>query len=127
MRLAYIVIFGVLGVLARYYGGIYVAKLLPSSFPYGTFLINISGAFLIGAIYVFGVERALISSNLRVGIIVGFLGGYTTFSAYCLDGVRLIEDAHFATAGLYFILSPLLGAIATVAGILLARSVCYYF
>ena len=93
MRLFYIIIFGTLGVLARYYLGLTVTRAVSTPFPLGTFLINMSGAFLIGVIYVIGVERAGISEDLRIGIMVGFLGGFTTFSAYALEAARLLEQS----------------------------------
>lgn len=123
MRILLIIAFGALGVLARYFGGIFVSRLLPPPFPFGTFLINLTGAFLIGVIQVMGVERAVLSPDLRVGIMVGFLGGYTTFSSYCLESIRLIEEAQFARASVYFLASPALGLLAVAAGIYLTRAI----
>jgi len=99
------------------------SKYLPSPFPYGTFFINLLGAFAIGIIYVLGVERSAISADLRTGIMVGFLGGFTTFSSYCLEGVRLAEETALMNAALYMVASPFLGFIATLSGMLLTRKV----
>lgn len=121
MRALYIMIFGVLGVLSRYYAGTFVAKVLSPTFPYGTFMINITGAFLIGMVQVLGIERNSIPPDLRVGIMVGFLGGYTTFSSYSLESFRLIEQAEFLKAAAYFILSPALGLLAVTGGVFFAR------
>lgn len=122
MRLLLVMIFGVLGVLSRYFGGLLVSRWLPPPFPYGTFLINLTGAFLIGVIQVLGVERADLSPDLRVGIMVGFLGGYTTFSSYCLESIRLIEEGQLARAAVYFVASPALGLLAVTGGIFLTRA-----
>lgn len=89
--------------------------------PFDTFLINIFGAFAIGIIYVLGVEKSHISQDLRIGIMVGFLGGFTTFSSYCLDGVKLLENLKYFQAIIYLCLSPILGVLATFLGIMLTR------
>jgi CrcB protein len=120
-RIVLISLFGVAGVLARYLLGQAVGRALPSPFPYGTFVINVSGAFVIGAVYVLGLERSVISPDLRVGIMVGFVGGYTTFSSYCLEIARLLEDAEYWYAALYLGLSNVLGLAATFGGLGLAR------
>lgn len=120
-RLLFIIIFGVLGVLSRYGAGLLVPKLLPPPFPYGTFLINITGAFLIGVIHVLGSERTVLPADLRVGIMVGFLGGYTTFSSYCLEAVRLVDDAEYLRAALYFIGNPVVGFASAAGGMVLTR------
>ena len=121
MELFYLIIFGILGVLSRYYQWLFLSSHFGSVFPVGTFCINLLGAFLIGIISVIATERALISKELRIGIMVGFLGGYTTFSAYCLEAVHLVEGKYYLCALLYFILSPMLGFLLTFGGILLAR------
>lgn len=121
MRLLYIICFGILGVLARYFVGLSVAKNIPTAFPLGTFLINISGSFFIGLVYVLGVEKGLISQDLRLGIMVGFLGGFTTFSSYSLEATRLIEQGELSISLAYLLLSPALGLAAAFGGIALAR------
>lgn len=121
MRALYIALFGLLGVFSRYYVGLGVSKVLSPPFPYGTLLINITGAFVIGIIHVLGVERTSISADLRVGIMVGFLGGYTTFSSYCLETARLAEEAEYVYAAFYFIISPILGFLAALGGMFLTR------
>lgn len=123
MGLIYIGIFGLLGVFGRYFIGIFFNRFFHSSLPYDTFLINIVGAFLIGIIYVFGIEKTQISQELRIGIMVGFLGGFTTFSSYCLDAVKLFESYKYLQAFLYISLSPIIGTLATVLGIFLARKI----
>jgi len=112
---------GVAGVLARYYAGIAISGLWQGNYPLGTFLINILGSFLIGIVYGIGVERPLIPTELRIGIMVGFLGGFTTFSSYSLETVRLIESGNAPTAITYFALSNGVGLIATLCGILIVR------
>ena len=121
MKFAYIGIFGLLGVFARYFAGIAAEKVFAPPFPYGTFLVNMVGAFVIGLVYVLGFERSALSDELSLGIMVGFLGGFTTFSSYSLQVVRLIETAEYRTAAFYFVGSPILGCAAAAGGIVLAR------
>ncbi len=121
MKIALIGIFGVLGVMARFYLGNVITKSISSDYPFGTFVINMLGAFLIGVIYVIGTERLFLPDDIRLGLMIGFLGGFTTFSAYCIEVARLIEDARYFYAILYFGLSPILGVIAVFSGLALTR------
>lgn len=114
-------LFGVLGVLARYYLGLLVHRQDLNSFPTATFAINVLGSFLIGVVYVLGQEHALIPTDLRLGIMVGFLGGFTTFSAYCLESTQLLENGQWVRMAGYFVLSPVLGMLATMGGLFLTR------
>lgn len=121
MNLVYILLFGMAGVLARYSVSAFVTHHFESQFPFATLGINILGSFLIGVVYVLAVERSAISPELRLGLMVGFLGGFTTFSSYCLETIRLLEDAQYFYATLYLTLSPALGLGATFAGIFMIR------
>jgi CrcB protein len=123
MRLLYIGIMGVLGVMARYGVGLLAARIFPPPFPYGTFLINLVGSFLIGLVYALGMEAAVLTPDLRVGLMVGFLGGFTTFSSYCLETYRLAEEGELLFAAAYVGLSTLLGLCAVAAGLALGRLV----
>lgn len=122
MRILLIAAFGVFGVLSRYLFGLWVSRLLVPPFPYGTFFINIVGAFVIGIIHVLGIERSAISVDLRLGMMVGFLGGFTTFSSYCLEATRLLEEAEYTLFAFYFVGSPVLGYLAALSGIFLTRT-----
>lgn len=121
MSICYIALLGAAGVLSRYFLGILANKLFSSNFPIGTLAINVIGAFLIGVVYVAGTEKNLISENVRLGMMVGFLGGFTTFSTYTLEGVRLLQEAHYFLAISYLLLSPVLGVVATTLGFSLAK------
>ncbi|MBE9039860.1 fluoride efflux transporter CrcB [Oscillatoriales cyanobacterium LEGE 11467] len=112
------------GALSRYYLGISIARRLGSSFPYGTFLINLSGSFAMGLFVTLVLERAIvISPEVRLFVAVGFLGSYTTFSTYELDTIALLRSHNFWLAGLYWLGSALLGAIGVSLGIVVARSI----
>ena len=114
-------VFGLCGVFARYFMGLWIGKLIPSSFPFNTFIINILGSFLIGFIFVFGMEKTHLSPALRLGMMVGFIGGFTTFSSYSLEAALLFERGKFTVGLCYFILSPMVGLFFTFCGIALAR------
>ena len=122
MKVVWISLFGLLGILARYGVGLTFERYLPDVFPLGTFLINVIGSFFIGAVFVLGAERFMFSEEIRFGLMVGFLGGFTTFSAYCLETWKMIENTQYLLAGFYFGLSPILGLAATYAGIFVART-----
>ena len=123
MTLLYVGIFGLLGVFSRYFIGIIFKKIFNTSFPYDTFIINILGAFLIGIVYVLGSEKNQISPELRAGIMIGFLGGFTTFSSYCLDAIKMFENLKYIQGFLYISLSPIIGTFAAILGILIARKI----
>ncbi len=121
IQLIYTSIFGVFGVLTRYYIGILSTKYLSLDFPIATFTINLLGSFLIGAVYSLGIERNLMSPELTLALMTGFLGGFTTFSAFSLETVRLFEQ-HFLTMALLYISGSFLGGIlSAAAGLHLAR------
>ena len=110
---------GGLGALTRYL----VDKSVPVTlFPVSTFLINIVGSFLIGAIYVLGTEKGILPKEMAAVIATGFLGGFTTFSAYALQTVVLAENGQAAIAATYFVASPICSAIFAFGGIWLART-----
>jgi len=128
MRFLWLALFGVTGIFARY--GIDVLAERSSwnagasleGFPFNTFLINIAGSALAGVLSVLAAERGTwVSADLRTGLMVGFLGGFTTFSAYALQSAKLFEDGRNSTAILYLCLSPAVGLFAAVAGLKLTR------
>lgn len=121
MRYFLIALFGLLGIFSRYFAGALIGKYLVHPFPVATFAINIAGAFFAGVFYVFAFERSAVSADLAIAILVGFFGGFTTFSAYCLEAFRLFEAKDYAIAATYFVASPLLGLLAAFGATLLTR------
>ncbi len=118
----YIALFGALGCLTRYWlaGGVYA--MFGRAFPYGTFAVNVVGAFLIGLIMEFGMRSALLSPTLRIGLTIGFLGGLTTFSTFSYETFKLLEDGQFLLALANVMASVTLCLICTWLGIMAARS-----
>ena len=113
----FISLFGLLGVIARYVTGIAFTRFITATnFPVSTLVINLVGSFLIGAIYVAAVEKGLLSNELRLGIMLGLMGGFTTFSAFSLETLILFESGRHLLAITYFIASPVLGVALAFAG-----------
>jgi fluoride exporter len=113
---------GALGTLCRYGIGVFVADRYPGAFPLGTFLINVTGSFLLGLLFVLLTERAGLSPAWRTSVTVGFLGAYTTFSTFTLETFRLVEDGALGTAALNVIGSLAVGLIAVWLGVSLGRA-----
>ena len=115
---------GGFGSLLRWWIGYVVGERYHGVFPLGTFLINVSGAFVIGYLSVlFGVDwQDRYGTALKAGILTGVLGGYTTFSSMQLDAEKLSEKANGgALATLYLVASTMAGILAAGLGAGLAR------
>jgi len=112
---------GALGALSRYGLGIYLSNRWNHGFPLHTFLINIIGAFLLGFLHILFVERLNVSPLWRLGIGVGFLGAFTTFSTFGFEVISLLEGGSLLTAGLYTLLSIIVGFSGVALGVGLAR------
>ena len=111
---------GALGVNARHWMGIWVRGWAGTTFPWGTFLINVSGSFAIGFLAM-TLERWVRTPELRLMVITGFLGGYTTFSAYSLETLLLWERGEPVRALVYLAGSALAGFTAVTVGVILGR------
>ncbi len=114
---------GFLGANARYGMTRLSADRLGTTWPWGTFLINLIGAFLIGIILTLLTERIVADPVWRQVIVIGFLGGYTTFSSYTFEAIVLAQHGEWGAATLYVLGSNILGLVACAAGIGLARNV----
>jgi fluoride exporter len=111
---------GFLGAIARYALGIYIAGRYGVRFPYGTFVINISGSFLIGLIMVL-LARTTASVYWRYLIPIGFIGAYTTFSTFEYETLRALQDGQFMAGFLNVVLSLVVGFVAVWAGTVIGR------
>jgi CrcB protein len=110
-----------LGGMLRYYLGGTVLSRISGAFPLATFVINVTGSFIIGFFLTLVAERISLSQHLRLAIAVGFVGAYTTFSTFEYETARLIEEKHFMLALLNVSLSVVVGFIAVWGGIIAAR------
>lgn len=114
---------GFLGSIARYAVGSYVGSRFGSRFPYGTFLINISGSFIIGMLIAVLEARTALSPNWRYLLPIGFVGAYTTFSTFEYETFRIMQDGDVLVAALNIVLSVAVGFAAVWSGITAGRAV----
>ncbi|QJD96054.1 fluoride efflux transporter CrcB [Mucilaginibacter robiniae] len=113
---------GGLGSVARYLANRWIVSQGVTVFPYGTFLVNIIGCFLIGFL-VFITEKANITAvEWRLFLVTGFCGGFTTFSSFAFENIQLLTNHQLFSFILYTVGSIALGFLATYLGILLARA-----
>jgi CrcB protein len=112
---------GALGAPARYAVESLVRRVRPGPFPFGTFLVNVSGSLALG-IVVGLAERGTLDADARTVVGIGFLGAYTTFSTYAYETVRLAEDGERRRAARYAVASVLLAAGAAALGLALTGS-----
>ena len=109
------------GALCRYYLNLWFTRWLGSSFPFGTFFINLTGALIMGFFVTLTLERAITSPDLRLLMAVGFLGSYTTFSTYALDTDTLFRNSAYGYGLFYWAGSAALGVVSLEIGRLLAQ------
>ena len=119
----YIAAGSALGGVGRYLVGGLVQRLLDTTFPAGTLLVNLTGSFLLGLFLRYALETPTLTPELRAFLPIGFCGGYTTFSTFSYETVALLEDGEWTRAGLYAALSVVLALGATLVGLLVARGV----
>jgi CrcB protein len=112
---------GSLGAVARYLINISPVSAIFGTFPLATFLINISGSFLIGFLMIVFADKMVVSENVRMAVIVGFLGAFTTFSTFEVEIYGLVRVRSFTVAFVYLFLSVLVGFIGVVLGAALGR------
>lgn len=112
---------GALGSVARYAVGLMIAGVWKREFPLATFLINVSGSFVLGFFAAWGAERAAIDPLWRLLVATGFLGAYTTFSTFEIETHALSESGAIGLALLNVVGSVAAGFIAVHLGIALAR------
>jgi CrcB protein len=121
--LLYVALGSAIGGVSRYLLGGLTQRLLDTTFPAGTLLINVSGSFLLGAIVRYAVETPTFSPEIRAFLTIGFCGGYTTFSTFSYETVALLDDGEWTRAGLYVAASVVLSLLGTFLGFALAREV----
>lgn len=120
---AAIAVFCAGGGLTRYYLSGWVYSLLGRSFPYGTFVVNIIGAYFIGLIMELSLRSSAIPDTLRLGLTVGFMGGLTTFSTFSYETFTLLEDGQFTVAFANVLASVAVCLLFTWLGIISIRTI----
>ena len=123
MNMLIIGIGGALGAVSRYGIALWIGQRWGRSFPLGTFVINVSGSFLIGLLMTLLAERFSVNPQWRLLLVVGFLGAYTTFSTFEYETGALLKDGEWAFAMLNVVLSVVVGFIALKLGEMFAKAI----
>lgn len=112
---------GAIGAAARYLVGLWVAGRFGADFPWGTFLVNVTGSFLIGVVLVL-VERGALPPGARLLLAVGVLGGYTTFSSFSYETLQLLGGGSLGPLLLNAFGQLLAGLLAVYLGVVCGRA-----
>ena len=107
--------------MARRVLDLWVSDRAQSAFPFGTLAVNVTGAFLLGLLFAWAIDRDVLPASIRGPVMIGFLGAYTTFSTWMLESWRLVEDGAWQLALVNLGGSVLLGVIAVVGGLAVGR------
>lgn len=122
MRVFWAVAIGAaLGGVSRHYLSVFVQQRAGPDFPVGTLVINVTGSFLLGLIMRYALQTDAISPEARSFLATGFCGGYTTFSTFTYETLRLLEDGEYGRAGLYVGASVIVALLATLLGFAAAQ------
>jgi CrcB protein len=112
----WIALAGAAGTLCRYALGRWILTATGGAFPWGTLVVNAVGCFLIGIVAAVIEKEEMLSPALRLAVIVGFLGGFTTFSSFALESFALAKDGSWGAAAGYFVLTNAIGLAAVWVG-----------
>jgi CrcB protein len=123
-KLLLIAVAGALGTLARYGMTGAVQNVLGKDFPWGTVSVNLLGCLLFGVVWGLTMEsRLTVSPEVRIILLVGFMGGFTTFSSFGFEAAKLLEDSEWLLALGYMALQNVGGLVAMFVGLALGRLV----
>ena len=120
-EVAWVGVGGFAGAVARYLLGGWIAARFGTAFPYGTFVINITGSFILGLI-MGTLEGRVLSPVVRLAVAIGFVGAYTTFSTWTYETMRLLEDGSWQLAIANVFGSLLAGMVAVISGLTAGRA-----
>ena len=121
MELVLVAIGGAAGAVTRRLLDLWITDRTESAFPFGTLVINLTGAFLLGLLFAWAIERDVLPREVRGPLMIGFLGAYTTFSTLMLESWRLVEDGAWQLGLVNLLGSVVLGVIAVVGGLAVGR------
>ena len=112
---------GALGSVARYALSSWIFDITSHKFPYATLIVNVAGSFVMGILFVVVVERAALPAEMRSLLMIGFIGAFTTFSAFSLDALGLWQNGHVLMSVIYMITTVFLCLVAISTAIWLTR------
>jgi fluoride exporter len=116
MKYVYIAAGGAAGSIIRYWVSQAISIKYPTAFPTGIFFVNLTGALLIGFLFGLFTLNGHLDEKLRFLLFIGFLGGFTTFSSFALENMKLLQDGLIVTSLLYILLTNLFGIALAFAG-----------
>jgi CrcB protein len=112
---------GAIGSVMRYLCQRWIYQLYPHPFPWGTFMVNIVGCFLIGIFFAASEKVTFISADWKLFLMTGLCGGFTTFSAFAFENMNLLRNGDILNTLLYTVSSVVLGILAVFGGIALIK------
>jgi CrcB protein len=108
-NILYVGIGGLIGSISRFMLSVFISKIFDNPFPLATMIINVAGSALLGTVFGLIDRGSIITPELRLFLATGFCGGFTTFSTFSFEVMKLLQDGEFLYAGTYIILSLVLG------------------
>lgn len=123
MALALIALGGAGGAVSRYLVDTLVSERVGAEFPWGTFVVNMTGSFALGVLFALAVERDVLPSDIRLPVMTGFVGAYTTFSTLMLETWRLAETGSTVAAVANIVGSVAVGLTVMAGGLVVGRAI----
>ena len=117
-KLIQLLVGGAIGTVARYALSVFTYRALGADFPYGTLVVNLTGCFIIGFLAAITEEKFLFGTNIRIFLMIGFCGAFTTFSTFILETANLMKDGETFRALLNVLISVIVGFIVFRIGVL---------
>ncbi len=121
MNFVIVALGAIFGANLRYILSRLAAKIMGPIFPYGTLIINVAGSFIVGWFMIWTTERVLVDPRWRLLVVIGFCGGFTTFSSYAFESMAYFEQGQWALMATNILANNLLSLLAAMAGMALAR------
>lgn len=112
---------GGIGSIFRYLTSVFTQKYIQQSFPWATFFVNIVGCLIVGILVGLFTKQQIPNADLKLLFITGFCGGFTTFSAFALENIKLFQSGNSFLALLYIALSLILGVFAVWTGMMITK------
>jgi fluoride exporter len=124
LRILLVGVGGFVGTLFRYWLSGVIARRYGETFPLGTLVVNAIGCFIIGFLFYFFYDRSLTTPTARTVVLIGVIGGFTTFSSYGLQTFTLLRDGELFLALVNVVASNALGLALVWLGYVLAKAIC---